>query len=366
MARTNVVRSFEPNWATHPGEHIEEYLEVLGWTQAELARRAAMTPKLVSQIVSHKNPVTPDTAMKLERVLGMTAEIWLGLQSRWDLHHARLREVEAQPETKSWISSFPVAELKARGFVPETKDENKIADALCRFFGIGDPMAYPERLRNMAVRHRQSKVGEVRPDHVSAWLMLGELAIKELDLPEYSQSKFLAAVHEIRGLTCERPEVFEPRMRDLCARAGVAVVFEKPISKTRLFGSARWVNSERNAVIQMSLRMKHNDHFWWTFFHECGHVVLHSGKNFADDQNGQGDKLEAEADEWAEALLYGDKGTARILADPPGNIAEVKGQAAALNLHPGILVGMLQHHRAVEFNSPLNKLKVRFEWAADV
>jgi HTH-type transcriptional regulator/antitoxin HigA len=81
-------------------------------------------------------------------------------------------------------------------------------------------------------------------------------------------------------------------------------VFEKQISKTALFGSARWLDAD-HAIIQMSLRMKSNDHFWWTFFHEAAHILLHRGRNFADDQNGVGDGLEDEADRWAEEMLVG-------------------------------------------------------------
>jgi HTH-type transcriptional regulator / antitoxin HigA len=63
----------------------------------------------------------------------------------------------------------------------------------------------------------------------------------------------------------------------MCAEAGLALIFERPISKTCVFGSARWVDGER-PIIQMSLRMKFNDHFWWTLFHECAHIILHRGK----------------------------------------------------------------------------------------
>lgn len=100
MVAMNPVRGFEPNWTTYPGEHLEEYINENGWSQAELARRAGLTAKLISEIISGKNPVTPETALKLERVLGLKAEVWLGLQSSWDLFHARQREREAAPERK--------------------------------------------------------------------------------------------------------------------------------------------------------------------------------------------------------------------------------------------------------------------------
>lgn len=97
MAQMTPVSRFEPSWSTHPGEHLEEYLEMNGWSQAELSRRAGLTPKLVSEIINKKNPVTPATALKLERALGLKAEIWMRLQSSWDLFQARQHERKAAP-----------------------------------------------------------------------------------------------------------------------------------------------------------------------------------------------------------------------------------------------------------------------------
>ncbi len=77
--------SFQPNWAIHPGEMLEEYLETLGVSQAEFARRADLTPKLVNTILKGHNPVESDTALALERVTGIKAYIWMGLQKEWEL-----------------------------------------------------------------------------------------------------------------------------------------------------------------------------------------------------------------------------------------------------------------------------------------
>jgi HTH-type transcriptional regulator / antitoxin HigA len=150
-------------------------------------------------------------------------------------------------------------------------------------------------------------------------------------------------------------------MKELCRNAGVALVLEPPISKTCLFGSARWFDVDR-AIIQMSLRMKTNDHFWWTFFHEAAHISLHRGRNFADDNNGEGDGAEEEADRWAEHVLVGRERFARFKASRPRSEVSVRQFAAEANLHPGIVVGMLQHAGVISY-SHLNKLKVTFDWA---
>ena len=74
---------------THPGKMIlEEFLKPLGMTQAELARRLNVSYPRLNQIVKGRRSVTPDTALRLARVLGMSPDFWLDLQQDWDLWHA--------------------------------------------------------------------------------------------------------------------------------------------------------------------------------------------------------------------------------------------------------------------------------------
>lgn len=354
-----------PDWAVHPGEHLGEYLESRGWSQAEFARLADLTPKLVSEIINGKNPVTPETAIKFGRVLGLKDYIWVGLQRDWDLHQARRKAREIAPEQKKWLAQFPLSELKTLKLLPDTTCDGTLVDALLQLLGVGDMSAYYAKCRGFAVQHRKSGKFESSPDHVFTWLMLGEQRARAINLPVFDAIKFDRAVREIRHLTREDPKNFEPRMKQLCHDAGVGLILSKPLGKTRLFGSAWWIDGGQRAVIQMSLRMKFNDHFWWTFFHECGHIALHRGKNFVDDQDAHGDGPETEADRWAETMLYGDDGLAAIRANPPRSERAIRQLAEELNLHPGIIVGMLQHYGHLRFSN-LNHLKAKFQWADEV
>lgn len=74
---------------THPGEMLlEEFVKPLGITQSELAIRLSISFPRLNEIIRGKRGVTPDTALRLARVLGMSADFWLGLQLDWDLWHA--------------------------------------------------------------------------------------------------------------------------------------------------------------------------------------------------------------------------------------------------------------------------------------
>ncbi|MHB1861348.1 MAG: HigA family addiction module antitoxin [Gemmatimonadaceae bacterium] len=74
---------------THPGEMIRsEFLVPLGMTQTQFAARLGVAWTRANQLVNGRRGVTPDTALRLERLFGMPADFWLSLQLRWDLYHA--------------------------------------------------------------------------------------------------------------------------------------------------------------------------------------------------------------------------------------------------------------------------------------
>ena len=67
---------------------LEEFLRPLGISQSAFAIRLGVSFPRLNEVVRGKRSVTPDTALRLERVLGMPADFWLGLQSDWDVWHA--------------------------------------------------------------------------------------------------------------------------------------------------------------------------------------------------------------------------------------------------------------------------------------
>ena len=85
-------REFTPDWATHPADHIKEYLETRGWKQADLARASGLTQKSVSDIMTKDTRLNARTAIALEKALGLKARVWLALQANWDLHEERRKQ----------------------------------------------------------------------------------------------------------------------------------------------------------------------------------------------------------------------------------------------------------------------------------
>ena len=107
------VGEFRPDYAVPPGWLLEERLELREWSQAEFARRCGRSAKLISDIISGKAPIEPETALQFEKVLDLSADIWLNLEAEYQLHLAREREREhaavflgVEPEAAGSDSQF--------------------------------------------------------------------------------------------------------------------------------------------------------------------------------------------------------------------------------------------------------------------
>ena len=91
-----VTYRYEPDYAAPPGWVLEEHLETRGLSQAAFARRCGCAPRLINEIVAGEAPIEPGTALQFERVLGLDADIWLGIESNYRLHNARTAGAAAE------------------------------------------------------------------------------------------------------------------------------------------------------------------------------------------------------------------------------------------------------------------------------
>lgn len=98
-----------PLIATHPGELIKDELKERNMTQKELSELTGIKPSVLSETINGKRSVSLSVAMALEKALGISAEMWMNLQTQYDLDSAQIAEREKQKETVSVI--IPVSDL---------------------------------------------------------------------------------------------------------------------------------------------------------------------------------------------------------------------------------------------------------------
>lgn len=352
---------YQPDYLVPPCAVLGYELDQRGMNQNELARRTGLTPKHIVDLVKGKSRITPETAIKLERAIGMPVDYWLNLEAHYQEALARQHEHEELDKNLSWLDRLPVKDMVKLGWIERFKDKRQQLVEVLRFFGIAKVDQWDDMWPTLEVAYRQHNKHEVLPEAVSAWLRQGELQAAAIECKVFDKEAFRHALDEIRMLTDLPPEAFVPRMQSLSALAGVAVVFVPALPKTGLCGATRWLSSDK-AVIQLSLRYKSNDQLWFTFFHEAGHILLHGKKElFIEGLNGMHPDKEAEADAFAQRELVPRKAFQDFLATADYSPKAIRTFAKRIGIAPGIIVGQLQHAKEIPWNQ-CNEMKAYYTW----
>ena len=370
--RDDTRQLYEPASIAHPGETIVEYLEFNNWSQRELARRTGLTPKTISEICSGKAPITPQTSLALERVFKRPAHFWLNLQRQFDEAEARQRAAEKSAEWKDWVAKFPLKEMKRFGFISKESNRSDV-EALLNFFSVSSPDSWNAVWQTTNVAYRQTRKFHTTPEAISVWVRETEIAAADVErginVKEFDESRFRASLSELRSQTRKLGEESFSAVQALCADAGVIFVVVRELSNTGISGCARWL-TDKKPLIALTLRYKFEDHIWFTFFHEVGHILLHKRKhgfildNAAEhltDQvvDPQMQREEEEANRFAADTLIPPETLYNFIRQ--GNISNnvIERFADDIGIAPGIVVGRLQHDGLLGRNEG-NTLKKRF------
>jgi addiction module HigA family antidote len=351
---------YEPDFVTPPGEMLEEKLQEIGMSQAELAERIGRTKKTVNEIIKGKAPLVPETAVQLERVLGVPARFWASAEANYRQALARHEEAQRLVGKEEWLKRLPVKALVKQGVLSREGDRVSRLRGLLNFFGVASFEALSRIGEERCLAFRQSLAHEADRYALLAWLRLGEIQAQKIACAPYDEGRFRQALREIRKLCVESPPAAAPKMQKGCAESGVALVFVPEIPGARAWGVTQWVSADK-AILQLSLRGKSDDQFWFTFFHEAAHILLHPKKAVYVELGQDADEHEEEANRFARDILIPPAEWRRIAATPPRSAAQVRASANKLGIAPGVLVGRLQHERILPWTH-LNGLKVKLRF----
>jgi HTH-type transcriptional regulator/antitoxin HigA len=348
---------YTPQIAFHPGETLAEKLEELNMGPKEFAIRADKPEKTVIAILKGKSSITPEMAVQFEHVLKIPAHFWLNMQRNYDEYIAREERNELLAESTDWAKRFPIPSMIKQGWLPEKKSILEKTSELLSFFGISNSEAWENYYMNqhLKVAFRISLAHTKEPYAISAWLRKGELQAAELKAKEFNEAKFKSALQEIKTLMANHSQDFFKQLQNVCLEAGVKVVPTPCLPKAPSCGATRWIND--NPVIQLSDRYKRNDSFWFTFFHEAGHILLHGKKDIylEDIEYSEMDlEKEKEADNFAKHWTLTEDEEAQILAAFPLKIKDIEVFAKEFNTHPAIIIGRLQHNGVLPFSMGRN------------
>lgn len=331
-----------------PGNTLLETIKAIGISQRELASRMGRPIKTINEIIQGKAAILPETAIQLERVINISSEFWLEREQNYRLEVAEIQEAERLLETKAWLHNFPLKKMKEFNWLNyESNDSLEQYNSLLSFLSVSNKDAYYKNynLEGEMIHCRMTKNSAKSPYSVNVWLRQGVIQSKELPSITYDSNKFKSNLDKIKELMITQPDSFFETLQRFCLEAGVKVVYTPCLPKTKLHGATRWLNGV--PIIQLSNQYQRNDIFWFTFFHEAGHILKHGKKDlFIEglEYTESGKQKEAEADSFAMKYTFPEKDEKELLENiktADDQIEYINSYASSINTHPALIIGRL-------------------------
>ena len=347
------VNEYFPQTVFHPGTTLEEKLQEMGMSIKEFALRTEKPEKTVIAIIKGASAITHEMAIKFENTTKIPAGFWMRHQLRYDEFKTREKLKLIITNAQDWAREFPYPQMAKHNWVPPTRKIEEKTRNLLNYFGVASHHAW-ERLyveTDLKVAAYTSLKQTHEPHAISAWLRQGELQAKQMETPEFDAKKLKSNIQQMRQLMVEQPNNFFEQLQQLCFDAGVVLLFTPKLPKVPLSGSTRWINNK--PLIQLTARYKKNDSFWFTFFHELGHILLH-GKKYISLENvdfAAADPIkEEEAHQFAIKHTFTHQQEKEVLKNETITEQDIIDYAHKFNTHPAMIIGRLQHDGYIPYS----------------
>lgn len=352
-----------------PGEFIRDELDARGWEQRDLAEIMGRPERVVSELVSGKRSLTAETAQQLGEAFGTSAQVWLNLESAHQLHKLGKPD-EAVSRRARLYTAAPIKDMVRRGWIVESNNVEVMENRVMRFYGVDSLDARPDFF-SAAARKSTSYVDEFTPAQ-QAWLFRARQLAQTLKPSNFDARTFPAEVRGLRSLLANPDDVRQ--VPQVLASLGVRFVVVEHLPETRIDGACFWLDS-KSPVVALSVRFDRIDSFWFTLMHELGHVAAGDGRDTAlrpdidlvvNGEATSGDEAlppeELAANQFASSFLLPSEEFEGFIrrVKPLFSKQKIEGFAVEHKMHPGLVVGQLQHRRLIPFaNLRASLVKVR-------
>lgn len=353
--------------AFHPGYYVKDLIDAQGMNQEELAKRLQTSGKYVSDLINGRVNLTEEMVLRLSIVFGTSTAMWLNLnktfiEKKLEIE-SKIREGEEcslvkQIDYKFWVELNLVK--------PATKAIDKVRE-LQKYFKVSSLSVLQQRDFLVQYRTTVSEIKDINVINANAWVQTALNLGAQTCVQPFDKKTLMSQLGKIREMTIQEPEIFYPKMKKILADCGVALVVLPNLKNCGVNGAVKWMSKDK-VVLAINDRRKYADSFWFSLFHELGHVMqqrikvlLISEKQDCLETNELLQKLETEADNFAQNILIPQKEYQQFVEQTSyfdkNNITEF---AEKLKIHPGIVVGRLQQDQRLRYDTTLNSLKVKY------
>ena len=336
-----------------PGEYIKDELDARAWSQAEFAEILGRPARVVSELINGKRMITPETAKEIAAAFGSTPELWMNLESAYRLSRAKNDEGAVARRARLYEVA-PVKEMIRRNWIQGSANVEVLEKQVRDFFNIQDldeePRFWPFAARKSAASNTLTRT----------WLYRARHLAKRVRAGRFEPSVVKMVLDHLRSLLKEPEEVRHVPL--VLAKVGIRFLVLEHLPQTRLDGACFWLSPEE-PVVAVSLRYDRIDWFWHTLMHELGHVERRHGLDHdesvdvdmfgrrPDVVGAERSAIEREVDEFAVRTLIPPDELQDFIArvGPLYSQQKIRGFAARLGVHPGIVVGQLQFRGEIDY-----------------
>lgn len=352
--------TFQPAWASPPGDTIAAVLRERSMTQSDLAERTGYSKKHINDLVRGRAAITFEAALRLETVLGSTADFWMRRELLYREAIARSQVYAEHAESADWLKTLPLADMIRLGWIDRFHDKGQQVAECLRFFAVASVPAWQSTYSEMAGAFRSSPKATMSGAAASAWIRQGEILASKVESEPYNAPRLRQALASLRALTRSTdPNVFVPQLKQTASSFGVAVVFLPRPKQCPASGATKWLAPDK-AMLLLSNRYKSHDTLWFTIFHEMCHILRHSKKiTVIEGANNLDQHLESEADAFAADVLIPPEHAER-LPSIGRSCAAIAAFAAEIGVAPDIVLGRMQKEKLLPW-SHCSELRVRYE-----
>ncbi|MGE0752312.1 MAG: transcriptional regulator [Variibacter sp.] len=334
------MNKFVPVEAFPPGEFLLEELEARGWTQTEFAEMIDRPYRLVNEIVLGKRAISPETAKDFASAFGSSAQLWMNLETAWQLSKVKPRDQKIAREA-ALRGRFPVREMIKRRWIATSKAIDELETSVLSFFeieSISDPIGFAHAAR----RNYDHDVSIPQ----WAWIFRVRQLARALHVPAFSSSRLRSIIPEMEKLMTEPEEI--RHVPKLLAECGIRLVVVEPIPGSEIQGVCFWINDNQSPVIGLTMKGDHIDKFWFNLWHEIEHVLKGEGQGevIIEDFEETGDKSDSEKEANRAAADHcvplGPMQDFMRRHSPMFSEKALIGFARIMKRHPGIVAGQIQ------------------------
>lgn len=349
---------FNPDWIPPPGATVED---LLSRGNARSSRRTIVDhlgAERTGMFFEGHLEIDSKLASFLADAVGLSASFWL---ERETIYRADLVQRQAE---KQLLGQLPLDEMRARAFIQPVHSHAETVAEVVRFFGKDDPESCRETIEQLPtlVRQKTSRSITSNPGALAVWIRAGEIEAARAECANWNPHLLRELLPEFRKLTrIEDPRKYLPKLKNLCQTCGIAFVVLRAPSGCRARGAVRLLSATK-IMLLLSYRHLSDDQFWFTFFHELGHLLGNPQDTVDDDDNESETADEIEADRYASDILIPPELQRELnsLRDSRSIIAF----ARRVGVSRGVVVGQMQHKRLIGFNE-FSSLKVYYQWTAN-